>query len=449
MPTRSPIDQDGILAQWPSWPSAAVLRAIRDSDLDAAGEILWGNADSLDAPAENALRVLAAVRGAVARHRLAGEAAEPFLSLSESLFDGDEASLRIVGSDPRAYFWTRIAQQLVAACRFGSALSETALRACEAWGESDPGRALAHHLSAFEPLVRGLAHPPDLIARHRGCSLPVSPRPWDLPGFAAGLPVLRAGAAFHEANLGLVTRTLEAIERFAPESFEALRRRIRFIGLIPPDPGRVDDWSDPELPGSFIARAIPNPLELADHFIHELQHNRLSFAEECGSLFDAVFGDAVRDARHFSPWRDKPRALYGIFHGVYVFVAVGRYWLRVHGAADLPPEAHAYAVDRLLRIPRQLALALGVLRRGARFAPFGRILFERLTLDVGDLSERIERAGLPADAPALAVDERGDYVAETGPLHGRPLGVRESLLDHLRRNDPDRRCAGLVPDLAW
>jgi HEXXH motif-containing protein len=277
----------------------------------------------------------------------------------------------------------------------------------------------------------------------------VGPRPWDLPGFAAGRPVLRAGLAFHLAQLGLVTSALAAMARFAPESFQALRRRIRFVGLVPPDPGRLDDWSDPQLPGSFIARAIPNPLELADHFIHELQHNRLGFVEECAPLFDPERGDALRDARHFSPWRDKPRALYGIFHGVYVFVAVGRYWLRVHAAADLAPEARAYAVDRLLRIPRQLVLALGVLRRGACFSPLGSVLFERLSFDVHHLSERIARAGLPSDAPALRVDERGAYAAETDPISGRPRGVRESLLDHLRRNDPERRCAGLVEDLGW
>ena len=426
-----------------------MLRAIRDADLDAAGEILWGSTDALDAPVENALRVLAAIRETLAHDRLVGDAAEEFLSLSETFLEGDEAMRRIVWSDPRAYFWTRIAQQLVAACRFGSALSETAFRACEAWSEPDPERALARHLEDFKPLVLGFAHPEGPLARHPRCELRVSPHPWQLPGLAAGLPVLRAGVPFHEANLGLVTRTLETIERFAPESFEALRRRIRFIGLVPPEPGRIDDWSEPELPGSFIARAIPNPLELADHFIHELQHNRLGFVEECGPVFDAAFGDALRDARHFSPWRDKPRALYGIFHGVYVFVAVGRYWLRVHGAADLPPEAHAYAVDRLLRIPRQLALAVGVLRRNAGFAPLGRVLFERLVLDVGDLRERITRAGLPEDAPALAVEAGGGYVAETSPLDGSPISVAESLLGHLRRNDPERRCAGLALDLGW
>ena len=449
MPTRAPSDDDGVLAHWPCWPSAAVERAIRDGDPDAAGEILWGNADPLDAPVENALRVLAGVRAEIARHRLVGEAAEEFLSLSGTLCSGDEAALRRVWSDPRAYFWTRIAQQLVAACRFGCELSETAFYAGEAWGEPDPSRALARHLEAFKPFLLGLADRSGLVARHPGCELLVSPHPWNLPGLAAGLPVLRAGVPFHASNLELVTRTLATMERFAPESFEVFRRRIRFIGLVPPEPGRVDDWSQPELPGSFIARAIPNPLELADHFIHELQHNRLGFVEECGPLFDAASGDAVHDARHFSPWRDKPRALYGIFHGVYVFVAVGRYWLRVHGAADLPPEAHAYAVDRLLRIPRQLALAVGVLRSSACFAPLGRVLFERLALDVGDLSEQIARAGLPADAPALAVDDRGDYVAVINPVDGRPVGVRESLLDHLRRNDPERRCAGLAPDLAW
>ena len=66
-----------------------------------------------------------------------------------------------------------------------------------------------------------------------------------------------------------------------------------------------------------------------------------------------------------SPWRDKPRGLYGIFHGVYVFLAVARYWLDVFTSGRGDASQRAYAVDRLLRLPMQLALAVGVLERHA------------------------------------------------------------------------------------
>src|SRR6185436_7164280 len=121
---------------------------------------------------------------------------------------------------------------------------------------------------------------------------------------------------------------------------------------------------------SFIASVVYNPLEMADHFIHEFQHNRLSFIEECGPLFEP----SAEAERCYSPWRDKPRALYGLFHGVYVFVAVCRYWLQVFLANDVGPSDRNYVVDRLVRLPRQLALGVGVLRRYARLTPLGRAI---------------------------------------------------------------------------
>jgi hypothetical protein len=281
------------------------------------------------------------------------------------------------------------------------------------------------------------------VVRSGTWELVISPHGFNVPGLDVGEPALRAGLDYHHRHAGLLEQALALVQRLAPDIF-ARFPLIRIAGLKPRTWGNYDDYSHPELPGSFIASVIHNPLELADHLIHEFQHNRLSCVEETGPLFDAARGDAVGDCRYYSPWRDKPRALYGLFHGVYVFVAVCRYWLGVHRCGEGRPADRAYVVDRLLRLPRQLALAVSVLRRFAHLTPLGQAILGQLARDVQQLRDEIGRAGLPADAPAFRAIEDGSYLPETGTTDGRPLTVREALADHLRRNDVHHQCTGLL-----
>jgi hypothetical protein len=219
------------------------------------------------------------------------------------------------------------------------------------------------------------------------------------------------------------------------------------IALKPRGAGGYDDFSNPELPGAFIASVVHDPLELADHFIHELQHNRLSFLEEAGPLFATPSCDPSLARGCYSPWRDQPRSLYGVFHGVYVFLAVYRYWRRVHDAGDASADARAYAVDRLLRLPRQLALAVAMLERYARLTPFGRALLAQLARDVAAVRADVRSAQLPADAPALRATEDGGYASERD-ADGRPLRVLEALRLHVARHAAGAQCAGLADVLA-
>jgi HEXXH motif-containing protein len=159
-------------------------------------------------------------------------------------------------------------------------------------------------------------------------------------------PVVQAGLEFQRQHVALLERGLGNVERYARDIFQHFRRFICLAALKPRAWGGYDDFSHPELPGSFLASVIDHPLEMADHLIHEFQHNRLSLIEESGPLFDSDYGDAEADARFFSPWRDKPRALYGVFHGVYVFIAVLRYWLAVYRANDTSSSDRRYVIDR-------------------------------------------------------------------------------------------------------
>lgn len=418
--------------QWPLWPL----------DFSDPLRLLWG--DPPLAPWANAETVL---RGLPVDARIA-----------------DSPAWR----EPRAYRWTRIAHQLASAVEHGTPVTGSAKRVL---GTSPPEEALARHLDRFQEFAFGAAYaagtdwrPPrplmirlpfaipgttlsldgegtaelrglsrgkldaDVrlracpVARHAGFELPLDPHALRDAEFAE--PAVRAGLAFHERHAELVERALAAIARYGP--FATFREVIRRAGLKPRDEGGYDDFSDAEMPGAFVASVVHHPLELADHFIHEMQHNRLQFIEEGGPLFE---GTAHEEPRYYSPWRSKLRGLYGIFHGVYVFVAVARFWREVHRGGPGGP----YALDRVVRLPAQLALAVGVLERYARLTPLGRAILDELSRNVAEIRET---AG-EGDAPAFRVREDGT-IEETGG------SVREALLLHLRENDVHSQCEGLL-----
>lgn len=500
-----------VLSAWPSWPVLLPRRdEIRESRFDPAA-LLWADTDVFRDPFANSARVLAGIRGTLRRRRPLAGAEGEFLELCDRAAASAPPAVAVVWSDPLAYHWTRVAYQLLGACLAGAPVPRPVAPYCEGLGAADASRALALHLDRFKAFALGVAvltgtdrpfaRPlrvalpfaipgtrralegegtaevegftdgrlrlkadgenwalapsgysgdpapvrlrPGVVVQHDGYELLVQPAAFNVPGLEIGAPVLRAGRPFHERHAPLLEAGLGRVARYAPETFAGFRRAVRLAGLKPRDWGGFDDMSDPELPGSFVASVTLNPLEFGDHLVHEFQHNRLSFIEEYGPLFDSAPGGTD----YYSPWRDKPRALYGVFHGVYVFVAVCRYWLNVHAAADTGPADRAYAVDRLLRLPRQLALAVGMLSRHARLTPMGRAILGQLGRDADAVRREVGRASLPADAPALKVAEDGTYAPEFKREDGRPITVRECLREHLRRNDTAGQCAGLADDV--
>jgi HEXXH motif-containing protein len=454
-------------ARWPAWPVSG-----------PAAELLWGEtgAGTFHAARDNAARALRVLRRALARD-LAGDAAREFVGLSGGLAAAALAAFEPVWADPRAYAWMRAAHALAASgpadaldahlhqfkafslgiawhagadCAFvtpasvalpfalpGSRLSVDGAGTVALLGLASrrllvvrDGTRVAVPLEAGAT-AGGLTVRECPVARAGDHMLPLHPHALHVKGLAVGEPAVRAGLGYHARHVPLIERTLAAMERHAPESFAAFRRVIRLIGLKPLAWGGFDDFSPAEMPGAFVASVVANPLVLADHFIHELQHNRLQLIEEGGPLFEDGTGE---EARHYSPWRDKPRGLYGIFHGVYVFVAVYRYWHAVVDAPEVGAEDRAFALDRVVRLPAQLELALGVLGRHARLTALGRIILDQLTRDAARIRQAAAFAGAPADTAALTVGEDGAVVAETSAVDGRPITVREAVVAHLQRN---------------
>jgi hypothetical protein len=107
-----------------------------------------------------------------------------------------------------------------------------------------------------------------------------------------------------------------------------------------------------------------------------------------------------------------------------------------------------YVRDRLVRIPLQLQIAVHQLARNARFTDFGKMLFEQLKKDVGDIHDAIAGSGIPMDVPALECLEDGSFTHQFSKSQNRSLSVREAVLEHIRDYDRHKQCGGLLDELS-
>jgi HEXXH motif-containing protein len=132
------------------------------------------------------------------------------------------------------------------------------------------------------------------------------------------------------------------------------------------------------IPGAFAFADLNDEDRLAEMILHELSHNKLFLLDDRDPLLDQTWhGDGWRDECYYSPWRDDPRPLKGILHGVFVFVEVASFWAnRLPKASCLPSDA--VSVRRFKTVFAQLEVACEVLEGSAHFTPIGARLFDEL-----------------------------------------------------------------------
>lgn len=96
----------------------------------------------------------------------------------------------------------------------------------------------------------------------------------------------------------------------------------------------VDNLTDGGFSSAAAIGAIAVPVGLsstamAESFVHEFQHSKFNALAHLVNLADA---DAT--GRYYAPWRDDPRPIGGMLHGIYAFVAVAEFWLARDDEAD-------------------------------------------------------------------------------------------------------------------
>jgi HEXXH motif-containing protein len=268
----------------------------------------------------------------------------------------------------------------------------------------------------------------------------LDPHALNLPGLGFAREAARQPLEFQVRHQPFVAQVLRLVKRHQPRTHRHFARMMRLLVMKPLKTGDYTNLTHSDLPGAAICSLIDDPYEMADTFIHELHHNRLFFIEEKTGPFFRDATAAVLTQEFYSPWRNDLRPLHGLFHALYVYLPVARFWLKVHRSGEVDGARRAYVVDRVLRIPRQLQAAAAVLRRHAELTETGSALFRSMDREVGAIARSAAGLGLPADAPALKLEADGSPVPERDAASGRPLTVREAVTAHIARYDVHGQC---------
>lgn len=121
----------------------------------------------------------------------------------------------------------------------------------------------------------------------------------------------------------LLDEAWRLIVEHLPEYAEILPAGLTSIVPNPAVPFRLPSASTGEAFGSAVIAgpAAEEPATLAAALVHEFQHIRLG-----GLLQLAQLHDDDRTERLYAPWREDPRPLGGLVHGVYAFFGVSAFW---------------------------------------------------------------------------------------------------------------------------
>jgi HEXXH motif-containing protein len=270
--------------------------------------------------------------------------------------------------------------------------------------------------------------------------LPLNHALFRLPGIGLSSEWNEPDPDFQRLHSQALTDALAVVAAVQPETFAQFPHALRTIALKSMREGTFSSLSSSELPGAFICSVPCDRYELAATLIHEFYHNRLYAIEETGAFFEQDGEDSVEGENHYSPWRDGPRPLHGLFHALYVYIAVCRYWNALIEKRNLDGTQLTFAHDQLARIPFQLSIGVNQLRRFAHFTSFGKILFEQLAKETTALNEHTRAPAISLHSPAISLRANGLFQPVHEPRGGRPLSVGETLRDHLDRRDLRGEC---------
>nr|WP_263858866.1 cyclophane-forming radical SAM/SPASM peptide maturase YhhB [Shewanella algae] len=119
---------------------------------------------------------------------------------------------------------------------------------------------------------------------------------------------------------------------------------VQFIRDPKADPNKIVSFSDNSVPGVLYVSitqedGLIDPYDLADSLIHEHRHQKLYLLERYAPTVHPNCSQVS------SPWREDLRPPSGLFHAVFVFVELRRYWIyvREHG----PDRLRSRAVNQI------------------------------------------------------------------------------------------------------
>ncbi|MDU0289154.1 aKG-HExxH-type peptide beta-hydroxylase [Saccharothrix longispora] len=149
--------------------------------------------------------------------------------------------------------------------------------------------------------------------------------------------------------------------------------------------------------------------EFGEALVHELQHSKVN------ALLDLVhLHEDDTWPRFYAPWRDDPRPVDGLLHGIYAFVSVVEFWHVQRGRVPAPLTRRA-EFSLALRA-HQVGTAIAGLRGAAELTDLGR----RFAAAVSVRLAACDTGDLPTDLVATVADLTAEHAATWRLRHVRP-----------------------------
>jgi uncharacterized protein len=151
-----------------------------------------------------------------------------------------------------------------------------------------------------------------------------------------GSKIIFEGQKSTDEGTSLTKEALKIIESYNPYLYEEIKKIspvIVFIQDPTAHPDKLVSFSDNVVPGALYicirhSGGAADPYDLADSIIHEHRHQKLYLLESYNAV---VVSDLPYVA---SPWREEPRPVSGLFHAVFVFNELMKYWKHQSNSAN-------------------------------------------------------------------------------------------------------------------
>ena len=130
-----------------------------------------------------------------------------------------------------------------------------------------------------------------------------------------------------------------------------------FVPLFGPE-GALPSSSNSTVDTMFWYSITDQALLISEMIIHELSHQRLFRLQDEDPLIDPFYHNSGWEkCELYSPWRDDPRPINGVFHGFIVFSEVAKFWLELIKNADINEQEKNIAKRRMAMLTLQLSNA--------------------------------------------------------------------------------------------
>jgi HEXXH motif-containing protein len=172
-----------------------------------------------------------------------------------------------------------------------------------------------------------------------------------------------------------VVTVSRALERLAAYD-ESLVNDLTLItaSLTPMDAGASEEsmfsGTSSAIFGACFLSATEQPLFLAEMLLHEFCHNKLRLLQEVVPLISDKY---LNRWIFYSPWRDEPRPIDGLMHGLYVFSSIADFWLHVWKNLNANEAERKIAQRRVGTLVLQLKFAFDEFSEHAELMSAGKV----------------------------------------------------------------------------